>query len=136
MANPAAQARFPSGAYGGLTGSGWNYLNSLWRYAAQHPEMFPGSDGIGAECQQQFDCERGWAALTGTLQEMTNQPIDGIISVNLKGFASLVDNLPEQCPAAAYRLQLGNANCYGGVWIDAPDARARRLTTSTRSSST
>ena len=78
--------------------------------------------GSGADCQLQFDCARGWRALAGTIQEISGQGIDGVISVNLKGFASLVDNLPEQCPPADLRVQLGNAQCYGGVWIDAPDA--------------
>ncbi len=121
MAIPAAQARFPSGSYGGLS-AGYNYLNALWRYAAQHPEMFPGSEGIGPNCQQQFDCQRGWRAVIGTIQQMSGQAIDGVISVNLKGFTSLVDNLPAQCADASLRVQLGNANCYGGVWIDAPRA--------------
>ena len=43
---PGGQAQFPNGTYGGL-GAGYDYLNALWRYAAQHPEIFSGSDGIG-----------------------------------------------------------------------------------------
>ena len=97
-------------------------LNALWRRAAERPGQFVGSDGIGQQCAQMFDCQRAWRALTGTIQEMSGQTIDGIISVNLKGFTSLVDNLPSQCAPADLRVQLGNANCYGGVWIDAPDA--------------
>ena len=30
----------------------------------------------------------------GTIQQMAGVQIDGIVSVNLKGFTSLVDNLP------------------------------------------
>jgi anionic cell wall polymer biosynthesis LytR-Cps2A-Psr (LCP) family protein len=118
---PAGQAQFPDGNYSGLP-SGYSLMNSLWRYAAQNPDIFPGSEGIGPECQTQFDCNRGWRALTGTIQEFTGQPIDGIVAVNLKGFTSLVDNLPSQCPPADARMALTNANCYGGVWIDVPDA--------------
>jgi anionic cell wall polymer biosynthesis LytR-Cps2A-Psr (LCP) family protein len=118
---PAGQQQFPDGNYSGLP-AGYSLMNSLWRYAAQHPEIFPGSEGIGPECQNQFDCTRGWRALTGTIQEFTGQPIDGIVAVNLKGFTSLVDNLPAQCPPADARMALTNANCYGGVWIDVPDA--------------
>jgi anionic cell wall polymer biosynthesis LytR-Cps2A-Psr (LCP) family protein/TM2 domain-containing membrane protein YozV len=117
---PAGQATFPDGNYSGLP-SGYSLMNSLWRYAAQHPEIFPGSEGIGPECQTEFDCARGWRALTGTIQEFTGQPIDGIVAVNLKGFTSLVDNLPAQCPPDDARMALTNANCYGGVWIDVPD---------------
>jgi anionic cell wall polymer biosynthesis LytR-Cps2A-Psr (LCP) family protein len=117
----AGQQTFPDGNYSGLP-SGYSLMNSLWRYAAQHPEIFPGSEGIGAECQTDFACTRGWRALTGTIQEFTGQPIDGIVAVNLKGFTSLVDNLPQQCPPADARMALTNANCYGGVWIDVPDA--------------
>ncbi|MEP7379175.1 MAG: LCP family protein [Chloroflexota bacterium] len=86
--------------------SGQDYpdcLNYLWRSAAANPGNYPGSDGIGAECQAQFDCERGWRALTGAIQNMSNQKIDGVIAVNLKGFVALVNALP------------GN-----GVWIDVP----------------
>ena len=38
------------------------YFFGLWRTAAASPQQFPGSDGIGSECQEQFDCERGWRA--------------------------------------------------------------------------
>lgn len=80
-------------------------LNYLWRSAASSPNSYPGSEGIGSECQAQFDCERGWRALTGALQNMSNQQIDGVISVNLKGFVSVVNALPGH-----------------GVWIDVPTA--------------
>ncbi len=80
-----------------------NYLNALWRDAASQPNQWVGSDGIGPECQQQFDCLRGWRALEGTLQQMTGQTIDGVMAVNLKGFVSLVANLPD-----------------GGIWLDIP----------------
>jgi len=119
--SPGGQAAFPDGNYSGLP-AGYSLLNSLWRYAAQHPDIFPGSEGIGPDCQTQFDCQRGWRALTGTIQEFTGQPIDGIIAVNLKGFTSLVENLPPQCPPDAARMALTNAKCYGGVWIDVPEA--------------
>ncbi|MGI8928667.1 MAG: LCP family protein [Candidatus Limnocylindrales bacterium] len=96
-------------------------LNALWRRAAERPE-FPGSEGIGQECAQQYDCTRAWRALVGTIQEMTAVQVDGIVSVNLNGFVALVDNLPPQCAPADARLQLGNRDCYGGIWIDVPEA--------------
>jgi LCP family protein required for cell wall assembly len=80
-----------------------NYLNALWRDAASQPGKWVGSDGIGPECQTQFDCERGWRALAGTIQAMTGQNIDGIVAVNLKGFVSVVANLPD-----------------GGIWLNIP----------------
>ncbi|MEA2677095.1 MAG: polyisoprenyl-teichoic acid--peptidoglycan teichoic acid transferase [Chloroflexota bacterium] len=78
-------------------------LNYLWRSAAASPNNYPGSEGIGPECQAQFNCERGWQALTGAIQNFANQQIDGRIAVNLKGFVAIVSALP------------GN-----GVWIDVP----------------
>lgn len=78
-------------------------LNYLWRSAAANPGNYDGSVGIGPECQAQFDCERGWRALTGAIQSFANQKIDGVIAVNLKGFVALVEALPGH-----------------GVWIDVP----------------
>ena len=80
------------------------YLFGLWRDAAASPNQYPGSDGIGPECQQQFDCERGWRALTFAIQQMSGVNIDGVIAVNLKGFVDIVANLPGS-----------------GVWLDIPD---------------
>ena len=121
IALPANQAQFPSGNYGGMQ-LGWNYLNALWRYAAINPDKFPGSEGIGAECSEMFECDRAWRALVGTLSEMSGLQFDGIIAVNLKGFSAVVDNLPENCPDDDQRVALTNADCYGGIWIDAPTA--------------
>jgi anionic cell wall polymer biosynthesis LytR-Cps2A-Psr (LCP) family protein len=109
---PESAGLFPNGTFPDM-------LNALWRRAGENP-AFPGSEGIGQECAQQFDCNRAWRALNGTIQEIAGVQIDGIISVNLKGFVALVDNLPEQCVAKNMRVQLGNAECYGGVWINAP----------------
>ena len=80
------------------------YLFGLWRDAAASPNQYPGSDGIGSECQQQFDCERGWRALTYAIQQMSGVNVDGVIAVNLKGFVDIVANLPGS-----------------GVWLDIPD---------------
>ena len=80
------------------------YLFGLWRDAASSPSQYPGSEGIGPECQQQFDCERGWRALTYAIQQMSGVNIDGVIAVNLKGFVDIVANLPGS-----------------GVWLDIPD---------------
>ena len=111
---PAESAHvYPNGIFPGM-------LNALWRRAAERPE-FPGSDGIGPECAEQYTCTRAWQALYRTIEEMTAAPIDGIVSVNLNGFVSLVENLPQQCAPADVRVQLGNRECYGGIWIDVPD---------------
>ena len=80
------------------------YLFGLWRDAASSPSQYPGSEGIGPECQQQFDCERGWRALTYAIQQMSGVNIDGVIAVNLKGFVDIVANLPGS-----------------GVWLNIPD---------------
>jgi LCP family protein required for cell wall assembly len=87
-----------AGNYGG-------YLFGLWRDAAASPSQYPGSDGVsGGDCQQQFDCERGWRALTYAIQQMAGVSLDGVIAVNLKGFVGIVQNLPGS-----------------GVWLDIPD---------------
>jgi anionic cell wall polymer biosynthesis LytR-Cps2A-Psr (LCP) family protein len=99
-----------------------DFLNALWRRAAEQGDKFPGSEGVGQECAQDFTCTRAWRALVGTIQEMSGVPIDGITAVNLKGFVSVIDNLPPQCPDNDVRVALTNADCYGGVWIDVPEA--------------
>lgn len=110
---PESAGAFPNGIYPGM-------LNSLWRRAAEQPDRFPGSEGVGAQCAQDFECSRGWRALTGTIQQISGQAIDGVIAVNLKGFVALIENLPEQCPSADARAALTDARCYGGVWLDIP----------------
>jgi len=106
MEQPSETSRYPSwlripteqaGDYQG-------YLFGLWQKAAtSSPAEYPGSEGIGAECAQQFDCERGWLALTYAIQTMSGVKVDAIVSVNLKGFVDVVNNLPE-----------------GGIWLDIP----------------
>ena len=103
--DPTSGSRYPDWFYIPLE-DGSHYpgmLNALWRDAASSPQQYPGSDGIGSECQLQFDCERGWRALTASIQQMSGVAIDGVISVNLNGFVNLVANLPG-----------------GGIWLDIP----------------
>jgi len=87
-----------------------NCLNALWRAAAEDPVHFttPPFDPSqtyqqGSDCQSHFDCLRAWRALTFAIQNFANQRIDGVVSVNLKGFVSIINALPGQ-----------------GVWIDVP----------------
>jgi LCP family protein required for cell wall assembly len=103
--NPGAESRYPDWLRIPLeNGEDYDgYLFGLWREAAANPGRFPGSEGIGQECQQMFDCVRGWRALTGAIQNMSGTPIDAVVAVNLKGFVDVVNNLPG-----------------GGVWIDIP----------------
>lgn len=121
---PAGQAAFPNGNFTagsnvcqGMTSDG--LLTSLWHVAAWCSDVFPGSEGIsGSDCQQQFDCERAWSALVGTLQNFTGQQIDGVVAVNLNGFVDLVQNLPTHCPTADQRVALPSTpDCYGGLWL-------------------
>jgi LCP family protein required for cell wall assembly len=105
---PGSDSRYPTwfripletgGTYPG-------FLFGLWRDAAStgsNPALYPGSEGVGAECQAQFDCERGWRALTAAIQNMAGVKVDAVVSVNLKGFVDVVNNLPG-----------------GGLWIDVP----------------
>jgi LCP family protein required for cell wall assembly len=88
-----------AGAYPG--GRFPEMISGLWRRAAEQPDRFAGSEGIGPECQRDWECERGWRAISGAIQKLAGVPIDGIIGVDLNGFALLVDAV-------------------GGVWIDVP----------------
>ncbi|HWH36639.1 MAG TPA: LCP family protein [Candidatus Limnocylindrales bacterium] len=105
MQQPSAGSRYPSWFRIQLE-NGDNYggfLFGLWRDAASSPGRYPGSAGVGPECQQMFDCERGWRALTGAIQNMAGVQVDAIVAVNLKGFVDVVNNLPQ-----------------GGIWLDVP----------------
>jgi LCP family protein required for cell wall assembly len=77
---PEDTASFPNHRYPDL-------LNSLYVYAMGHPKQFPGGTG------------RGFRAVTGAIQELIAQPLDGFAVVSLVGFAALVDAL-------------------GGLWIN------------------
>ncbi len=105
MEQPSELSRYPSWLrIPQENGVGYQgYLFGLWQKAATTPAEFPGSEGIGPECAQQFDCARGWRALTYAIQSMAGVQVDGIVSVNLKGFVDVVNNLPE-----------------GGIWMDIP----------------
>ena len=57
-------------------------LTGLWRYAAEHPETFPGPDE-----------ERGYRAVQEAIAELTGLELDGQVVVTLGGFVHLVDAL-------------------------------------------
>jgi len=57
-------------------------LNSLYRYAQAHPEIFPGTDE-----------ERGYRAVQEAIATMTGLQIDGEVVVTLSGFVRLIDAL-------------------------------------------
>jgi LCP family protein required for cell wall assembly len=107
---PGSTSRYPSWFHipvrtnGDVVQDYPGFLFGLWRDAASDPGTYPGSEGIGPECQTDFECERGWAALSGAIQYMTSTKLDAIIAVNLKGFVDIVANLPER-----------------GVWLDIPE---------------
>jgi len=79
---PESAGAFVNGRYPQL-------LNSLYVYAVGHPKQFPGGE------------DAGFRAVTGAIQELVGQPLDGAIVVNLNGFVDLVDAV-------------------GGLWIDIP----------------
>jgi LCP family protein required for cell wall assembly len=79
---PESAAAFANGRYPFL-------LTSLYVYAVQHPKQFPGGDAAG------------FRAVSGAIQELVGQPLDGAIVVNLNGFVDLVDAV-------------------GGLWVDIP----------------
>jgi LCP family protein required for cell wall assembly len=57
-------------------------LTGLWRYAAEHPETFPGPDE-----------ERGYRAVQEAIAKLSGLQIDGQVVVTLGGFVRLVDAL-------------------------------------------
>ena len=95
----------PGGRYPGL-------LNSLYVYANEHPNQFPGGDA------------RGFRAVTGAIQELVGVPLDGFVAVDLRGFVSLVDatgGLWFNVPSPLYddRYPLVNGTGYTVVSIPA-----------------
>ena len=81
---PESAGAFPDGRFP-------QFLNALYVYAVQHPNEFPGAT----------DDARGFRAVTGAIQELVGQPLDGAVFVNLNGFVDLVDAI-------------------GGLWVDSP----------------
>jgi LCP family protein required for cell wall assembly len=70
-----------------------DYLNALYVYANQHPDLFPGENEI----------DRGLTALTGATEALFGTTLDGIAVADLNGFVRLVDAM-------------------GGITIDVPYA--------------
>jgi polyisoprenyl-teichoic acid--peptidoglycan teichoic acid transferase len=68
-----------------------DFINALYVYANQHPEIFPGED----------EHSRGFLALKGAVEELTGQQLDGIAVADMNGFVRLVDAI-------------------GGVTVDVP----------------
>lgn len=81
---PESAGAFPNGRFP-------EFLNGLYVYAVQHPKSFPGAT----------EDARGFRAVTGAIQELVGQPLDGAVFVNLNGFVDLVDAI-------------------GGLWVDSP----------------
>jgi LCP family protein required for cell wall assembly len=81
LAAESAKA-FPNGRFP-------DFLNALFVYAMDHPAQFPGGDA------------RGYRAVAGAIQELVGVPLDGLVSIDLQGFAQLVDDI-------------------GGLWLDVP----------------
>jgi LCP family protein required for cell wall assembly len=58
-----------------------DYINALYVYANQHPDLFPGANEI----------DRGLTALTGAIEALFATTLDGIAVADLNGFVRLVD---------------------------------------------
>ena len=69
---PESAAAFPDGRYPRL-------LNSLYVYAMDHQQQFPGGDA------------RGFRAVAGAIQQLIGMPLDGVVVVDLNGFVRLVN---------------------------------------------
>ncbi|HEX2766765.1 MAG TPA: LCP family protein [Candidatus Limnocylindria bacterium] len=68
-----------------------DYINALYVYANQHPDLFPGENEI----------DRGLTALTGAFEALFDTTIDGMAVADLNGFVQLIDAM-------------------GGITIDVP----------------
>jgi len=76
-------ARFPFGFDLPESRPGWreDLLYSVWQYADDHPELFGGRQGMGAEVMKE------------TVGHILGLRIDWYALVNLRGFAELIDRL-------------------------------------------
>ena len=95
---PESAGAFRDGTYPGL-------LNSLYVYANEHPDQFPGGDA------------RGFRATAGAIQQLIGVPLDGAVVVNLNGFVRLVDaigglwvRIPETVVDSHYPLENGSGD--------------------------
>lgn len=95
---PESAGAFKNGRYPGL-------LNSLYVYANQHPNDFPGGDA------------RGFRAVSGAIQELIGMPLDGVVVIDLNGFVRLVNaigglwiNIPYPVYDDAYPLENGSGD--------------------------
>jgi polyisoprenyl-teichoic acid--peptidoglycan teichoic acid transferase len=59
-----------------------NFFFGLYRYASDHPRLFPGDDA-----------HRGLRAVAGAVEELTGVELDGLVLVDLHGFIELIDAL-------------------------------------------
>jgi LCP family protein required for cell wall assembly len=69
---PESAGAYADGRYPGL-------LNSLYVYAMDHQQQFPGGDA------------RGFRAVAGAIQQLIGMPLDGVVVVDLNGFVRLVN---------------------------------------------
>lgn len=58
-----------------------DYINALYVYANQHPDLFPGANEV----------DRGLTALSGAIAALFGTTVDGIAVADLNGFVRLVD---------------------------------------------
>lgn len=65
----------------------------LYRYASDHPRLFPGDDA-----------HRGLRAVAGSVEELTGVELDGLVLVDLHGFIELIDALGGVDITVAQRL--------------------------------
>lgn len=68
-------------------------LNALWRYADEHPALFPGNDTT-----------RGFRAVSATIGHLAGMEIDGLVYADLGGFVRAIDALGGLRIDVPYRL--------------------------------
>jgi LCP family protein required for cell wall assembly len=85
---------------------GQSLITNMWQFAWDHPDkFFTPTDACQQNDPNLNDClanARAYRALSGAIQNLAGEPLDGVISVNLTAFRELVDAV-------------------GGVWMDIPE---------------
>jgi LCP family protein required for cell wall assembly len=82
------------------------FFFGLYKYASDHPALFPGNDE-----------QRGLRAVAGSVEELTGIELDGLVLIDLHGFIDLIDaiggldiTVPERIVDNAYPKEDGSGD--------------------------
>ena len=117
---PDGTRRWPSEFPDGFDCTGC-YLNGVYTYGPDHPELFPGEH------------DPGLAATRQAVEAITGLPVNYYAMVNLKGFRELVDAVGG---VTMHVSGTPSPSAASGATSPAPSSRARGTSTATRRSGT